>query len=111
MLLPIRLPFVMWRLKPALDAAEIQHLELQLQRKAFEQELMRGHMETAHKQRTDLETRRLQEELEERKRRLAQGAERDDARMIRQVRCETSSNVNTAMCNLWLNFTEQCVFT
>ena len=69
----------------ALDDAEIRNLELQLQKKAFEQELMRGHMEASQKHREDIETHRIQRELDDKRRRQVMLADRGDQAQFRRV--------------------------
>lgn len=44
----------------AIDDADIRNMELQVQRKLFEQELHREHVDMTHKQRQEFEARQRQ---------------------------------------------------
>ncbi|KAL8615313.1 hypothetical protein ACOMHN_038052 [Nucella lapillus] len=69
----------------AIEEGEIRNLELQLQKKMFEQELQRDFEQASVGLRSEQEVERKQEELEQRIQRRLQEAERERELQVRQV--------------------------
>ncbi|XP_071092006.1 TBC1 domain family member 31-like [Haliotis cracherodii] len=85
----------------ALEEGEIKNLELQLQKKMFEQELFREYATASHTLRTEKDMHRKQVELEERIQNRLRDAERERELEVRKMMSQNLAQASQKNIDMW----------
>ncbi|KAL5021911.1 hypothetical protein ScPMuIL_001066 [Solemya velum] len=85
----------------AIEEAEIKNMELQLQKKMFEQELFRDHAISSFQMRTENDVHRKQEELELRIQQRMREAEEERGNQVRKVLQEKVAKASQQNVDAW----------